>query len=170
MDRTEISSLGEFGLIDHLTQNNETRNASPTLKIVDAFLVSLFCVRWSIKPNSPRDDISVLSIFNYDLRMSNYEFWFVTFIWLFYFSYLSNIAIFFLSVFMEETNIVINSSHSLYNGIICSLKLGLNSASISNQNCVSSHSSSHIFNLFKNPYQIFLWKLLYNLQQQMPSF
>ena len=28
MERTEISSLGEFGLIDHLTRNNETKNAS----------------------------------------------------------------------------------------------------------------------------------------------
>ncbi len=33
--RTEISSLGEFGLIDHLTQNNETRNASTILSIGD---------------------------------------------------------------------------------------------------------------------------------------
>lgn len=31
MSRTEISSLGEFGLIDHLTKNNETRNASTIL-------------------------------------------------------------------------------------------------------------------------------------------
>ncbi|MGG9970840.1 thiamine-phosphate kinase [Ferruginibacter sp. SUN002] len=35
MERTEISSLGEFGLIDHLTQNNETRNASTILSIGD---------------------------------------------------------------------------------------------------------------------------------------
>jgi thiamine-monophosphate kinase len=33
--RTEISALGEFGLIDHLTQNNETRNASTVLSIGD---------------------------------------------------------------------------------------------------------------------------------------
>jgi thiamine-monophosphate kinase len=33
--RTEIASLGEFGLIDHLTQNNETRNASTILGIGD---------------------------------------------------------------------------------------------------------------------------------------
>jgi thiamine-monophosphate kinase len=33
--RTEISSLGEFGLIDHLTQNNETRNASTILSVGD---------------------------------------------------------------------------------------------------------------------------------------
>ena len=35
MERTEISSLGEFGLIDHLTQNNETRNASTILSVGD---------------------------------------------------------------------------------------------------------------------------------------
>src|SRR6195952_2566131 len=35
MERTEISSLGEFGLIDHLTKNNETRNASTILSIGD---------------------------------------------------------------------------------------------------------------------------------------
>src|SRR5688500_2513814 len=35
MERTEISSLGEFGLIDHLTSNNETRNASTILSIGD---------------------------------------------------------------------------------------------------------------------------------------
>ena len=34
-ERTEVSSLGEFGLIDRLTQNNETRNASTTLSIGD---------------------------------------------------------------------------------------------------------------------------------------
>ena len=33
--RTEISTLGEFGLIDHLTKNNETRNASTILSIGD---------------------------------------------------------------------------------------------------------------------------------------
>jgi thiamine-monophosphate kinase len=33
--RTEIASLGEFGLIEHLTQNNETRNASTILSIGD---------------------------------------------------------------------------------------------------------------------------------------
>ncbi|UAY52007.1 thiamine-phosphate kinase [Ferruginibacter albus] len=33
--RTEIASLGEFGLIDHLTQNNETKNASTVLSIGD---------------------------------------------------------------------------------------------------------------------------------------
>src|SRR6195952_1317976 len=33
--RTEISSLGEFGLIDHLTQNNETRNSSTILSVGD---------------------------------------------------------------------------------------------------------------------------------------
>jgi thiamine-monophosphate kinase len=34
-ERTEISSLGEFGLIDHLTANNETRNASTILSVGD---------------------------------------------------------------------------------------------------------------------------------------
>jgi thiamine-monophosphate kinase len=34
-ERTEVSSLGEFGLIDHLTQNNETRNASTILSVGD---------------------------------------------------------------------------------------------------------------------------------------
>ncbi len=33
--RTEISSLGEFGLIDHLTMNNETRNAGTLLSVGD---------------------------------------------------------------------------------------------------------------------------------------
>jgi thiamine-monophosphate kinase len=33
--RTEIASLGEFGLIEHLTQNNEIRNASTILSIGD---------------------------------------------------------------------------------------------------------------------------------------
>lgn len=33
--RTEISSLGEFGLIDHLTQNNENKNASTILSTGD---------------------------------------------------------------------------------------------------------------------------------------
>lgn len=35
MSRTEISSLGEFGLIDHLTQNNEIKNASTILSVGD---------------------------------------------------------------------------------------------------------------------------------------
>jgi thiamine-monophosphate kinase len=34
-ERTEISSLGEFGLIDHLTQNNETKNSSTVLGVGD---------------------------------------------------------------------------------------------------------------------------------------
>ncbi len=34
-ERTEINSLGEFGLIDHLTQNNETKNASTILSVGD---------------------------------------------------------------------------------------------------------------------------------------
>src|SRR5580765_3245393 len=34
-ERTEISSLGEFGLIEHLTQNNETRRASTILSVGD---------------------------------------------------------------------------------------------------------------------------------------
>lgn len=34
-NRTEISSLGEFGLIDHLTKNNEIKNASTILSIGD---------------------------------------------------------------------------------------------------------------------------------------
>lgn len=34
-ERTEIGSLGEFGLIDHLTRNNETRQASTILSIGD---------------------------------------------------------------------------------------------------------------------------------------
>jgi thiamine-monophosphate kinase len=33
--RTEIASLGEFGLIEHLTRNNETRNISTLLSIGD---------------------------------------------------------------------------------------------------------------------------------------
>lgn len=33
--RTEISSLGEFGLIDHLTMNNETRQAGTLLSVGD---------------------------------------------------------------------------------------------------------------------------------------
>jgi thiamine-monophosphate kinase len=33
--RTEISSLGEFGLIDHLTKNNETVNAGTILSVGD---------------------------------------------------------------------------------------------------------------------------------------
>jgi thiamine-monophosphate kinase len=34
-ERTELAALGEFGLIDHLTKNNETRNASTILSIGD---------------------------------------------------------------------------------------------------------------------------------------
>ncbi len=34
-ERTEIASLGEFGLIDHLTQNNETKNASTIVSVGD---------------------------------------------------------------------------------------------------------------------------------------
>jgi thiamine-monophosphate kinase len=34
-NRTEISSLGEFGLIDHVTKNNETKNVSTVLSIGD---------------------------------------------------------------------------------------------------------------------------------------
>ena len=34
-ERTEISSLGEFGLIDHLTKNNEIRNSSTVLSVGD---------------------------------------------------------------------------------------------------------------------------------------
>ncbi|MEP6596700.1 MAG: thiamine-phosphate kinase [Ginsengibacter sp.] len=34
-NRTEISSLGEFGLIDHLTKNNETKNVSTILSVGD---------------------------------------------------------------------------------------------------------------------------------------
>ncbi|MDP4283099.1 MAG: thiamine-phosphate kinase [Bacteroidota bacterium] len=33
--RTEVSSLGEFGLIDHLTKNNEIKNASTVLTVGD---------------------------------------------------------------------------------------------------------------------------------------
>src|SRR5665647_3550785 len=33
--RTEVSSLGEFGLIDHLTKNNEIKNASTVLSVGD---------------------------------------------------------------------------------------------------------------------------------------
>lgn len=33
--RTEISTLGEFGLIDHLTKNNETKNASTIVSVGD---------------------------------------------------------------------------------------------------------------------------------------
>ncbi|HRN78796.1 MAG TPA: thiamine-phosphate kinase [Ferruginibacter sp.] len=35
MERTEIADLGEFGLIHHLTANNETRNASTVLSVGD---------------------------------------------------------------------------------------------------------------------------------------
>lgn len=35
VSRTEISTLGEFGLIDHLTKNNEIKNASTVLGIGD---------------------------------------------------------------------------------------------------------------------------------------
>ncbi len=35
MQRTEVSTLGEFGLIDHLTRNNETRQASTLLSVGD---------------------------------------------------------------------------------------------------------------------------------------
>src|SRR6476620_12580141 len=43
MSRTEISSLGEFGLIDHLTKNFELRNAS-TIVVVgyDAAVIDHF--------------------------------------------------------------------------------------------------------------------------------
>lgn len=34
-ERTEISSLGEFGLIDHLTRNNEIKNSSTILSVGD---------------------------------------------------------------------------------------------------------------------------------------
>lgn len=34
-ERTEISTLGEFGLIEHLTKNNETKNASTIISIGD---------------------------------------------------------------------------------------------------------------------------------------
>ena len=34
-ERTEISSLGEFGLIDHLTKNFETQNASTIVSVGD---------------------------------------------------------------------------------------------------------------------------------------
>src|ERR1044072_3561846 len=34
-NRTEIASLGEFGLIDHLTKNNEIKNSSTVLSIGD---------------------------------------------------------------------------------------------------------------------------------------
>lgn len=33
--RTEIKDLGEFGLIDHLTRNNETKNASTVISVGD---------------------------------------------------------------------------------------------------------------------------------------
>src|SRR5690349_12340216 len=34
-ERTEVATLGEFGLIDHLTKNNEIRNASTILSVGD---------------------------------------------------------------------------------------------------------------------------------------
>jgi thiamine-monophosphate kinase len=34
-ERTEVSTLGEFGLIDHLTKNNEVRNASTIVTVGD---------------------------------------------------------------------------------------------------------------------------------------
>jgi thiamine-monophosphate kinase len=33
--RTEITTLGEFGLIEHLTKNFETHNASTVLSVGD---------------------------------------------------------------------------------------------------------------------------------------
>lgn len=35
MSRTEIASMGEFGLIDHVTQNNEIKNAGTILSVGD---------------------------------------------------------------------------------------------------------------------------------------
>ncbi len=35
MSRTEIASIGEFGLIDHVTQNNEIKNAGTILSVGD---------------------------------------------------------------------------------------------------------------------------------------
>ena len=35
MERTEVNTLGEFGLIDHLTQNNETKQVSTILSVGD---------------------------------------------------------------------------------------------------------------------------------------
>ena len=35
MERTEITTLGEFGLIDHLTQNIEFQTASTILSVGD---------------------------------------------------------------------------------------------------------------------------------------
>src|SRR5688572_25926692 len=35
MERTEIATLGEFGLIDHLTRNNEIKNTSTVLSVGD---------------------------------------------------------------------------------------------------------------------------------------
>jgi thiamine-monophosphate kinase len=35
MERTEIENLGEFGLIEHLTQNNDTKQASTLLSVGD---------------------------------------------------------------------------------------------------------------------------------------
>src|SRR5690349_17901918 len=34
-ERTEVSTLGEFGLIEHLTKNNESQNASTILSVGD---------------------------------------------------------------------------------------------------------------------------------------
>ena len=34
-NRTEVTTLGEFGLIDHLTKNNETKNATTILSVGD---------------------------------------------------------------------------------------------------------------------------------------
>ncbi|HTN18566.1 MAG TPA: thiamine-phosphate kinase [Chitinophagaceae bacterium] len=42
-ERTEIESLGEFGLIQHLTQNNDTKQASTLLSVgVDAAVIDHF--------------------------------------------------------------------------------------------------------------------------------
>jgi len=42
-ERTDIASLGEFGLIDHLTKNNETRQAGTLLSVGDdAAVIDLF--------------------------------------------------------------------------------------------------------------------------------
>ena len=34
-ERTEIATLGEFGLIDHLTKNNEIKNSSTIVSVGD---------------------------------------------------------------------------------------------------------------------------------------
>ena len=49
-ERTEISHSGEFGLIDHLTKNNEIKNASTIVSVGDDAAVLIILVnRWLLQ-------------------------------------------------------------------------------------------------------------------------